>query len=269
LSGESYSPTARDGAQDFRNSLFEQLAKLPGNDVDMVLKNFAGDPFFIQECDWILYLIDRRIELRTENSPWKPLDVIRFTDEHESQPRSDYGLFRIANKRLIDIKDEVERGDISSRNDIHPTDEEPILRSWLARQLRVRSRGYYNVSQEEEIDLQQRPDLRMESPGINPVSIELKWADKWSLNELEDSLKDQLIGKYLRSPNSNYGIFVIGKKPKGTESKQYWVNMKDGQRMTFGQLVDYLNNVVSDIIMQKKDVDGVRVIGINFEKPKT
>src|SRR5256885_10748331 len=76
----------------------------------------------------------------------------------------------------------------------------PILRRWLTRKLKERANKRYTIPQEEEIDQEQRPDLRAENPNTDPVSIELKWADKWTLPRSEE----RRVGKECRSRWSPY-----------------------------------------------------------------
>ena len=261
--GGAYTPTARDHAQEFRSGLIERFSRVPGREVDDVLRSLSGDPMFMRYRDYILHLVEKRAEQLSESPPWNPQDIRDFMQEHETSPHSAYELFKIACKRFTSIKDEVEKGEISSRYDLHPDDEEDRLRSWLARQLRSRSKGRYNVPQEEEIDLEQRPDLRLEAPGIAPVSIEVKWADNWSLNELIEGLADQLVGKYLRAPDSNYGIYVLGYKGE----KNHWLKGESGQKLAFNELVQDLQHKARELEKDYKDAICLKVFGIDFQKP--
>jgi hypothetical protein len=259
----SYTPTARDHAQDFRNGLIDRLAQIPGSEADDVLRAFAGDRKFARYRDYILHLLEQRTELVAEKTPWQPADIRDFTQRYETAPRSDYDLFKIAQERFIAIKDEVERGEISPRDIFRPDDPESRLRKFLARQLRDRSKGWYNVPQEEEIDLEQKPDLRIESPGMRPVSIEVKWADNWSIRELRQGLIDQLVGKYLCAPDSSYGIYVLGYK----KIKNYWVDSKNKRRFSFDQLIQHLEEIAEELVRQRNDINALSVYGINFGRP--
>ena len=261
--GDGYTPTARDHAQDFRNSLIERLLRIPDPHADDVLRAFSEDTIFIRYHDYILRLIEQRVDLSSEAMPWQPEDIQNFMQEHEIPPQSEYELFKIACKRFPSIKDNVESGEISSRYDLHYDDREPRLRSWLARQLRLLSIKHYTVPQEEEIDLEQRPDLRIEAPGMGPVSIEVKWADNWSLNELKEGLIDQLVGKYLRGPDSNYGIYILGYKGK----KNYWVDRKNGRRFSFNELAQYFQEIAEAEERHRDYTIGLRVFGISFQRP--
>lgn len=261
--GGSYTPTARDHAQDFRNSLIERLSYLTDPQADDVLHDFSENPIFIRYRDYILHLIGQRVELSSEAIPWQPEYIQEFMKEHETSPHSTYELFKIACKRFSSIKDNVESGDISSRYDLHYDDKEARLRSWLARQLRSLPRERYTVSQEEEIDLEQRPDLRIEAPDMGPVSIEVKWADNLPLSKLREGLIDQLIGKYLRAPDSNYGIYVLGYKGN---KRKYW-QYKRGRRVYFNELAQHLQDIAEAEVKHHNYNIGLKVFSINFQRP--
>lgn len=258
-----YSVTPRDEAQRYRDSLLERLSQFPEHEAETALRSFAIDLAFSRYRDWILHLIEKRIKNLDDTPPWQPKDVPLFMNEHETEPQSDHQLFKIALKRVVSIKDEVERGEISSRYDLHPDDVESHLRSWLARQLRERSRKHYTVPQETEIDLGQKPDLRVEAPGMGPVSIEVKWADNWPLKDLATGLVDQLVGQYLRAVNSNYGIYIVGYKGQ----KASWDESETGQRLSFCELIQHLEKMAESLTCSRKDFDGLRVFGLDFSRP--
>lgn len=98
---------------------------------------------------------------------------------------------------------------------------------------------------------------------MGPVSIEVKWADNWSLKGLTAGLVDQLVGQYLRAVNSNYGIYVVGYKG----AKTYWEETETGRRLSFPDLVRHLENTAAAITHSRQGIDDLRVFGINFSVP--
>lgn len=190
-----YTPTARDDARRFRDSLFERLSQSESAEADDVIHEFLENPEFAPHHDYILHLSDKRAERQADLQPWNPEDILAFAKDYETDPKTDRDLFKIACRRLQEIKNAVERADKSIRFEMHKEYDERKLRIWLAGKLQERSRNRYMVSQEEEIDRRERPDLRVERPGPAPVSIEIKWADKdWTLQDLLNGLENQLVG---------------------------------------------------------------------------
>lgn len=258
--GLAYSPTYRDDAQQMRDRLLAQLADSDEPNADAVLAEFRDEPALSHCSDWVLHLIEQRRMRRADRPPWEPRDIQTFAREFETDPRTDRDLFAITKRRLSDIKRAVEQADISARRDLEGAPEESRLRSWLARQLRDRSRARYTVPQEGEIDRAQRPDLRVEAPSVGVVPIEVKWADKWTGPELFERLQHQLIGQYLRAHDARYGVYCLGYKA----SKRDWEHPTTGLRLPFSQLVESLQARADEIVHECSGVKGVFVMGIDF-----
>jgi hypothetical protein len=197
--GVAYSPEGRDHAQRFRDSLLAQLSKNESPEVIGVLRELREVPDLSHLRDWLEHLIQEWIVTHADMPEWSPGDIRSFEKGYEVDPRTDRDLFRIIQNRLRDIKNDVEKSDNSLREEVSPVSKEPVLRRWLARKLMERSHGRYVVPQEEEIDQQEKPDLRIENPRTDPTSIEIKWADNWTLAELLERLENQLVGQYLRA----------------------------------------------------------------------
>ena len=166
--GGACSPTARDDAQQFRGVLVDNLAKSDTPPATSYLRELADDPSMSQMRDWILNLLSERLKRQSDFQPWTPNDVRLFAQHHEVDPKSDRELFSIANKRVLELKYDVESSNNSLRDELQRDANEIHLRRWLARKLEERSRNRYNVPQEPEIDLQQRPDLQFLRPGLPP-----------------------------------------------------------------------------------------------------
>lgn len=260
-----YSPTPRDRAQEFRGSLLTLLSQAESKEADPVLREFLEEPMIAHLHDYILHLLDQRIEHQADRPPWNPKGIRTFAKEHEADPKTDRDLFKIACWRLQDIKHDVEKADKSIRYEVHQQDDEPKLRIWLARKLQEpsRSRNRYTVPQEEEIDRRKRPDLRIVRPGIAPISIEIKWADKLPLQELLEGLENQLVGQYLRDANSHYGIYLLGYIGR----QQFWKDPINKSRYSFDKVVSIIDERAQAIVAERRDIEDIAVISIDFTEP--
>lgn len=256
----TFTPGPRDHAQDFRDSLLRRLAGLPHASASAVLEEFAEVGALALQRDWILHLLDQRRRRLADGAPWLPVDVRTFAVEFECEPRSEADLFCIANRRLSDLKDYVETDDHSPRNELRDNDIEARLRSWLARNLDQRSRNQYTIPQEEEVPLG-NPDLRFHRSGLGPVSVEVKWANRWTGPQLLERLEHQLVGQYMRAKKARFGIYVVGR----IGNQRYWV--LDGRRITFDVLISTLQKRAQKIIHDQPSVKGLRVVGIDFVHP--
>jgi len=258
----AYSPTEQDHAQEFRGRLLSLLSQSESNEADNVLQEFLEEPVLAHLHDYILHLLDKRTEQRADLLPWNPEDVRSFEKDYESDPKTDSALFKIACRRILDIKHDVEKADNSIRYEMHKEYDEPKLRIWLARKLKERSRNKYTSPQEEEIDRRQRPDLRIEKPGMAPISIEIKWAGNWTLRELLERLENQLVGQYLRDAESRYGIYLLSYIGK----KNFWISNRS--RLTFDQIVGIVEKRAKEIVLERREIEDVAVMSINFTEPQ-
>lgn len=262
--GGVYGVTDRDEAQSFRSGLLRHLVESDGIGVLGILGELQEAPELAQHRDWIVELSEKRLKQEADLQPWTAEDVRRFESEYEVSPRNDEDLFRVACRRLRDIKREIELSENSLRDEVQSSWEEAALRCWLKRKLADRSRERYTVPQEAEIDLEQRPDLRFEHPAIgSAVPVELKWADKHSAAELLERLKNQLVGQYMRAHNIHYGVYVIGH----IDSGKGWRDPADGTRLQFEQLVALIQAKASQIEQARAGISGLCVIALDFTRP--
>jgi hypothetical protein len=132
----------------------------------------------------------------------------------------------------------------------------------IARKLNERSHQRYTVPQEGEIDQKQRPDLRAENPRTCPVSLEIKWADQWTIDELLAGLETQLVGQYLRAHNSRYGIYVLGMDTR----KRHWQHLTRGD-LTFDQVRGLIEHRARELTATRGDIADVRVVTVDFRPP--
>jgi hypothetical protein len=118
------------------------------------------------------------------------------------------------------------------------------------------------VPQEAVIDLEQRPDLRIENPKTSSVSVEVKWADERSANDLLERLENQLLGQYLRAHTSHYAVYLVGL------AKQRRWNSPNGDRVIeFDELIELLRTRANELAEQRQDIEEVAVFGIDFRQP--
>jgi hypothetical protein len=257
--------TARDDARRFRDSLLERLSQSESAEAGDVLHEFLQEPALAPHRDYILHLLDQRAERQADSPPWNPEDIPAFAKDYETDPKTDRDLFKIACRRLQELKNDVEKADNSIRSEMRNEDDERKLRIWLARKLQERSCNRYTVPQEEEIDRRERPDLRIERPGMSPVSIEIKWANKnWTLPQLIERLENQLIGQYLRDAQCRYGIYILGYIGR----KKTWEYQDDSSHLSFEQVVTIITERAKVIVAERRDIEDIAVISLDFTEPK-
>lgn len=258
-----YTPTLRDHAERFRGSLLTRLAESEDAEATECLRSLLSEPMLATQRDWIKNLLDRRARELADITAWSPGDIRQFADSYEHDPATDRDLYRIIKNRLVDIKYDVEESDNSLREEVAKDADEYALRRFLARKLEERAKDRYTIPQEEEIDQEKRPDLRAENPKTNPVSIELKWGDKWTVKELTVGLEEQLVGQYMRAHDSRFGIYVVGTQMR----KVNWIG-PNGEKFGFAELIENLASLADEAQKKNNGIKGLKVIGVDFSSPK-
>jgi hypothetical protein len=259
-----YSPSARDHAQDFRSRLLGILGDSKEPEAGMVLQALLEVQILSGSRDWILHLLDGRKYLLADDAPWEPSDIRVFAKQYRSEPRSDYQLFRLSVRLLRDIKNHVECSEnAANRLWVRNGDKEEIFRGGLLEKLSEQSLDWFNVVQEKEVDLKQRPDLSVERAGLNSLPIEVKLANSWTVKKLLIGLENQLVGQYLRPTNIRHGIYVLG----NTQPKRRWE--LSGAMINFAELVSHIQERASALQAQLREgVDRIEVVGIDFSDPR-
>lgn len=260
--GGTYTPGARDYAQEFRGGLLRHLVDSREATAADALEQLANEPALAHQRDYLLHLRDEHWTQQADRVRWRPFDVREFALQYEVPPQTDRDLFRIVVKRLGDIKRDVERSDLGLRTNLRAGDREALLRIWIAQQMIQRSRQRYTVPQEAVIDQNERPDIRVENPATDAVSVEVKWAGSWSTNELLDALENQLFGQYLRAHNSRHGVLLVGM----IGDKQWW-EAPDGSHLDFGQLAAFLQAKANELEQRHFELKRLVVVGIDFRDP--
>lgn len=260
-SGVIFTRIARDEAQHFRGTLLGFLAESKEPHAFQRLQELLINPLLESRKDYILHLLDEKAENDAEPVAWRSQDVVTFMSKHEAPPRSSDDLFWIALKRFVIIKDSVENTDFSQRRDLRHDDPEEALQAWLAQQLENRAKEIYNVVREPEVDRKKKPDIRLFTAGLNPVTIEIKWAHPghWSYTTLEKALYDQLVGFYMKANSSRHGILVLA----NYDAKRHW-QAHDGKLIGFDQLILLLKEHASSVLKNRMDIDGLEIVGIDF-----
>lgn len=263
--GESFRPNSRDDAQSFRSGLLSNFSELSAPKVDEVLEALKNSPEYEVYRDWLLHLLDQRAEKMADGLPHKPSDVREFEETNEVQPNSSRDLFRLAIRRLIAIKHDVEDADQSIRTDLREDDKEVHFRRFIARELNRRRNGLYTCPQESVIRDEERLDIRVENPRVQGhIVIEAKVADiNRSLSLLLEDLEGQLSERYLKDQNASFGVYLIGHL-----KNKKWKNPDTGLLLCFEEVIQILSDRADQIAQESSSIEGLEVLGIDFRQPQ-
>ena len=92
VGGGTYTPGARDDAQEFRGDLIPRLAREKSTEAQTALRELLDEPLLVHTHDWIHHLLDEQAESAAESRPWTPADVREFAYAHEIDPKTDRDL---------------------------------------------------------------------------------------------------------------------------------------------------------------------------------
>lgn len=96
---------------------------------DSVLCSFLSESALSGQRDWIQSILEERQGRLADPAPWMSQDVRVFTRMFSHEPRSDYQLYRLASRLLLNIKNEVERSEnATNRKQVREGDVEAVLR---------------------------------------------------------------------------------------------------------------------------------------------
>ncbi|MCH9026345.1 MAG: hypothetical protein IIA05_04400 [Proteobacteria bacterium] len=261
----SYSPNARDNAEQARSNLLGILLEIPGEQTYWQLIEMSEEPNFETVSERFRVLADRRATADADLVPWKPADVVRFQRDFERAPSTLEDLHQVVLDRLWDIEDEMQVGRFSGkaalRQDHLERAEERVVQLGIAEQLRLRASGAYSLEREPELESHDEPDISIQRAGIEEaLPVEIKVADSWSCTQLTEAISGQLIGQYMRPRSATCGHLVITHHGK----KRYWRPGKGCPQLDFPRLVQSLQAKADEFANADSDIDRVSVTGIDL-----
>jgi hypothetical protein len=242
---QAYTPNLRDRAQDARNFLFNAVLDTPGPEAHRVVSELATDPLFAGLADRLRMLARERAAKDAEGCGMTPAEVVALEKRAEAPPIDRDGLFTVMVDRLDDLAHDIAHDDFTDRRTLQTIRDESEMQRNLARRLREMNRSAYTISREDEVADLKRTDIRLAATrGVQKAVIEVKIADKrWSLTDLAQALRTQLVGQYLRHDTCKAGCLLL----TYDGSKKYWQNPKTRRRLLFTEMLEYLAGLASEI----------------------
>ena len=260
--GGVYSPGLRDDAQEARERLFILLAEIPGKAAYVALSELIDEHPGPNAPARMETHARRRAEQDGDLERWTAEQVAEFGDKLTRTPNSHRQLFDLTVARLEDLKDWLERGDDSPYRTWQRAADEGETRVLVAGWLNQKWDNPFTVAEESELANRQRMDIRLQNPSVaSPVPIELKLLDKeWTGPDLCASLRDQLVGDYMRDATGGRGVILLVWQGNGPDKR--WEI--DGQRVHLDELPDALKGYWHTISNSFPDVEAVEVMLIDL-----
>ena len=259
----AYSPNTRDHAEHVRERLFSRLLDTPGSEAHRVTMTLADEDDFARMADWMRLHARQRAAADAEFNSLTPTQVCDLENRLETRPIDRDSLFEVMVDRLEDLDHDLRHSDFTDRRMVRSIREESEMQRTLAWRLKEREKDAYRVTREEEVADGKHTDIRLAAvDGGQKAVVEVKIADRWTLKELRQALRNQLLGQYLRDSNCKAGCLLLTYHGR----KQHWVHqvhLGSREKLTFSQVVELLKDEAR--VIEKERAHDVRLAVIGFD----
>jgi hypothetical protein len=232
----AYSPDMRDNAEKSRNMVLGALLETSGPEGWAIKCEMAADPLFNHIKDRAIALAKEKAAEEADNVSLTEAEFTILDRTGESPPATHEAMFALMRDRLDDI-DDLLLQDISPRELWASITDEHVMRRELARALRDAANQIYTIDQESVTADEKETDIRFRSTESKQQgTIELKLGDERTGNDLFNTIRDQLLAKYMAADECRAGCLLV------TIAKdREWDHPKTGGRISFEELMIVLN----------------------------
>ncbi|MEZ4250452.1 MAG: hypothetical protein R3B99_19640 [Polyangiales bacterium] len=252
----------RHDAQDMRDWCLRRLHEDPSPAARAALEWLVEEETFGSQPGWGERLLAMQHASAAEHAavPWSERMILALEQEDEATPHSLPELFGLVRRHLDDVARLVApESEFSYRELFDPDVKEREIQLWAASSLQLRARGLYTILRENVVAHDKEVDITAAVPGVGQVPIEIKPANRYTLTELQATIRDQLVGRYMTQHDRTKGVLLlVAHAPKTWRS--------DGQMLTYRELVERLQtyaralgtNVGKEIAVHAIDVASSR-----------
>ncbi len=231
----SYTPDMRDNAEYARNAILTALLESQGEEGWQVKHDMAIDPLFSHFKDRVLALAQEAWAKEIDSALLDEQQCRELEDKGEVPLTTNAAMFTLLCDRLADL-DELLNSDVSPREAWAKIDQDRVMRRAIARELQYSANGLYKVDQEAVTAEEKETDIRLRSTVSDyECVIELKLGDNRTAHDLRDTIKDQLVTKYLSIETRRSGALLITLKRDRT-----WRHPDSGETIGIKELYELL-----------------------------
>ncbi|WP_332856060.1 ATP-binding protein [Duganella sp. S19_KUP01_CR8] len=205
----AYSPEIRDHAETGRNVLLNAILETKGREAWAVKISMFADPLFAHFRDRLALLAREKAAEEVDGASFGESAVAVFDQYGELSPTTRDDMFAVMVDRLDDL-DDLLLQDVSPRAAWVLINDEKVMRQQIALQLRSASNEVYTVDQEAVTADEKETDIRLRAMSGQQATIELKLGQNgWSGRDLYDTLKNQLVNKYMAADSCRSGCLLV------------------------------------------------------------
>lgn len=233
---DSYSPDTRDNAERSRNAVLTALLSATGQEGWSAKLELVADPLFAHIKDRVIAIAEEKAAEEADNVSLTEAEFAVLDKTGESPPTTCETMFALMRDRLDDI-DDLLLQDISPRELWASITKEHVMRRELARALRDAANQCYTIDQESVTADETETDIRFRSTVSSQQGvIELKLGDGLSGNYLFNTIRDQLLKKYMAADECRAGCLLVT-----IARDRNWEHPKTGKKIDFHELMSVLN----------------------------
>lgn len=248
----SYSPDIRDNAEKSRNIILKALFATTGIDGWKAKIEMANDPLFSHIKDRTIALAEERAAEDADSVALTEAEFTILDKTGEAPPKTRGAMFELMRDRLDDI-DDLLLQDISPRELWAGITDEHVMRREIARALRDASKQSYTIDQESVTADEKETDIRFRSTASNQQgTIELKLGDDRSGADLFNTVRDQLLTKYMAADDCRAGCLLVT-----IARDRKWEHPNSGKKLDFHELIALLNEHAEQI---SKELGGTAML---------
>lgn len=204
-----YTPRSRDHAQEGRSTIMSALLNCKGSDGWAAKIEMSNDPLFAYFRDRALAIASEMEAEESDNAVLSESEVIALYRNQEMSPLTREEMFALMDDRLDDLDDLILRDDSPRAVWAYIADEK-VMRRAITHELITLANHTYTVDQEGVTADEKETDIRLRATSSNQQAvIELKIGDDRSGRDLRDTIKEQLVTKYMAPENCRSGCLLV------------------------------------------------------------
>ena len=167
--------------------------------------------------------------------------------------------------RLEDLAHDLAHDDFTDRRTLRTIKLESEMQLTLAGRIRDRARGAYTVTREDEVADRKKPDIRLATVrGQQRAAIEVKIADHLSIADFELTLRNQLVGQYLRHNSCRVGCLLLTYHGE----KKQWRHPESRTNFKFKDVIHHLDEMAKNIEGEQDYRIRLLVQGLDLTDPE-
>jgi len=239
----TYSPGPRDWAQIGRDALIGALLDSNGAEAWAIKLEMVKDPLFAHFRDRLALLAREKAAEEADGGVLTESEVETLDRYGEAPPATRDDMFAVLVDRLDDL-DDLLLQDVSPRTAWAAIKDEKVMRQQISLQLRNAATQIYTVDQEAVTADEKETDIRLRvALSGQQGTIELKIGENWSGRALRDTIKNQLVAKYMAAESCRSGCLLVT-----VASDRSWEHPDTGEMLDINGLRAMLNAEAAKVV---------------------